>query len=199
MNNFCFLITFCFILLGCASKKVTINLDKDIRTHAYLTNTSSFKPRTIHLEIKNFKDLRKKGNQIGEMKSGMSNKLTPIELDRDLGRYLQDDFEKGFIKRGLIFSGKKSLILRGEIERFWVEEVSKNYGVEHSQCQIQLSFELIEKKSQFVKWQGSYNSKLLAKGTIGDTSSNNAPTLKSCVNEVVEKLVRDPKFQKHIF
>ena len=73
----------------------------------------------------------------------------------------------------------------------FVEEVIEKYKPERAKCKVDLNFHIT---SPSAKWSGNFWTEFTSAGDLSDGTERLSPTLASCMNAVVEKLVSDQKF-----
>ena len=78
-----------------------------------------------------------------------------------------------------------------EIKKFRVYEVIEKMQPERAKCQLELGFK-IENGNR--NWSGSYLTEFLSGGDMTDATERLAPTMASCLNDLIEKMVNDEKF-----
>ncbi len=146
--------------------------------------------------VTDFEDVRPIQDRVGEAKTGLSNTTTPIVLQGSTSDYVRERIETGLRKRGVAIRADSSLQLRGRIVELWVNEIvdSKNTGTERSQCHVKLNLEFFGQTQKLPLWSGEIVVTAASKATFLDTTDLNGPMLESCMNEVLEKLVREEKF-----
>lgn len=187
------------LLVSCASySSLTLAPSKMLPLEDFDTVTMGEMHR-VPFKLGEFNDKRADPNVVGMAKTGLSNITTPVHIDGGSVVYLKERLESGLRKRGLLISGASEATLSGSILDMWVDEVvdTKHTGTERSQCRMKVALEFSPKDdAQSGRWSGVVEVVAASKSTFLDTTDVNGPMLESCMNELLEKLMREEKFQK---
>ena len=177
------------ILLACSSTSLTLS-NKDLlpyKESSQLTKLN-FEP-AIALNITEVIDKREAKN-FGFAYTGVQYTKTPIHFDQPLGLMTKNYLMDALSLRGIRFL-EEGATLQVEVKKFWVHEVIEKYQLEKAKCEMSLVFHLDRGDK---KWSGEYWTEFLSGGDLSDGTERLAPTLASCMNEVIEKLIKDEKF-----
>jgi len=101
----------------------------------------------------------------------------------------------GLTKRGFSVNEMDGVALEVVINELWVEELIEKYQPEKAKCKANVTVYLKEGNTS---WNGNYWTEIISPGDLGDGTEKLAPTFASCLNEIVEKLVKDPSFTKNL-
>lgn len=185
------------LLTSCASNSVLLK-NKDLIPYGESQKITRLKGQFNSIALGSVTD-GTNSKEIGTAFSGAS--YTPVKV------YLHGESKVGYIKNYIsdALSNRNILIFNQEdshqlsldivINKFWVEEVIEKFKPERAKCVVDLSFSIVgENKS----WKGTVWGNFLSPGDLSDGTTRLGPTLASCMNEVVEKLVHDKKFISNI-
>lgn len=188
---------FCGIALlsaSCAQQKVMVKTDA--QPFKDLNQLSSLPQSSAPLKITAVKDLRNKGFAVGEALTGARFKSTPVFTEEKPEEFIQSYFIKGLKERGaLIVAQDQAIDLQVEVNELWVEEVIEKFQPERARCKA--SFEFIGKSSA-EEFRSKVWTEVTSPGDMGSATEKLGPTLASCMNSVIEKLVKDKKFREFI-
>ncbi len=138
---------------------------------------------------------RRDRQHIGKAYTGVQYQETPINLDKSLKPFLKSYLTDAFEMRNIRFNAASDLELKVEVEKFWVEEVIEKFQPEKAKCIVQMNFHINGKKQ---KWSGQFWTEFTSAGDLRDGTERLPPTLASCMNDIVEKVVNDKKFLKNL-
>lgn len=182
------------LFTSCATKVVIIKTEglvplKDFAKVTYVSgNDFDFKMGT-------FSDERQIKDSIGIAHTGARDEKTPIQSDIPLTDYVSSRLNSLMEKRGFIIKDESQYTLSGEIKEFWISETAGAIFDERSHCNVKLAIALKTEKKGAVNWLGEFSVKATSKSTIGDTTTLDGNMMESCMNLIVEKIIRDPRLQ----
>lgn len=141
-------------------------------------------------ELRSVKDKRDRAS-IGKAFTGVKYDITPINLNRPVNMHVRQFLENAFEMRNLNTKPGSELKMDVEINHIWVEEVIEKFKPERAKCKVDMSFHITGGNK---KWSGNFWTEFTSGGDMSDGTERLAPTLASCMNSLVEKLVSDKKF-----
>ena len=141
------------------------------------------------------RDLRENKADIGHGLTGSTYSKTPIYLAHGVNAFMESYFKKAFEQRNIVVSKDSLNKLEIEIHELWVKEVIEKFKPEKAQCKANMSFKVTNTKGS---WTGKKWVQFLSGGDMTDGTERLAPTLASCLNDLVEKIVNDIEFKKMI-
>ncbi len=150
---------------------------------------------TLIFSIAKVVDERQDTSSVGLGKTGASNLATPIHVQGGATHYVSYKLENGLKQRGISLNAKSENKLVTRIDELWVGEMVDGKVGEKSYCKIKLHFDLFLADETLAKWSGDISVSASSNGTLFDATSLNARMLESCMNELLEKLIREPSFQ----
>tara|TARA_R110000868_G_scaffold61524_2_gene186942 strand:- start:2128 stop:2724 length:597 start_codon:yes stop_codon:yes gene_type:complete len=150
---------------------------------------------TLIFSIEKVVDERQDRNSVGLGKTGVSNLATPIHVQGGATNYVSVKLINGLKQRGISLTPSSENKLITRIDELWVGETSDGKVGEKSYCKIKLHFDLFLAGETLAKWSGDVSVSASSNGTLLDATSLNAKMLESCMNELLEKLIREPSFQ----
>lgn len=122
----------------------------------------------------------------GKGLTGVQYAETPIVTDVSFQKFFEDYLIAALEMRNVIVTDQASLGLEVDVKELWVEEVINKFQPEKAKCRANLTFHL---KDSSQKWSGNFWTEFTSAGDLSDGSERLAPTLASCMNEIIEKLV----------
>lgn len=150
----------------------------------------------LAFDITQITDERGEKGNIGFAKTGVSNVATPINIQGGVEEYVKGRLVNGLKKRGVALRPQSEAELRIKILDLKIlEEIDGQGPAERSACVVKLQLNMHFNQDPLPKWTGEIAVKANSKGTIFDATDLGGPMLESCMNEFVEKLIREPKFQ----
>ncbi len=181
------------IVSGCTSKTI------QVKTSDWQTDLETSIPHAekLNLCIETFSDVRgvAEENVIGEGKTGMFNKSTPIVIDGSVAdlstRVLREAFtDAGF---SLVDEPGADVILRGRINSFWVQEFATGFGPEQTEAEVEFDVVLVDKMRGKNIWFDVKKARVTSKPSGIDITSQNQKVIAQALNEVVAAVVSDAK------
>lgn len=141
------------------------------------------------LKINQILDRRDK-IELGFAFTGVKYQKTPINLNIPLKDYLKGYFVNGLEMRNISVVDQSLMLMDIEINEVWVQEVIEKFKPERAKCQVDMTFHINAPNS---KWSGNFRTEFTSAGDLSDGTERVAPTLASCLNALLEKLVTDDK------
>lgn len=178
------------LLLSCASSTYTIKKN-ELVPYKESSHVSKVLGKTKTIRIIELVDKREV-LQLGEAFTGVEYQKTPVSLDEDFNLFLKKYFKESLEIRDIVETDMADLELQIVVHEVWVKEVIERFQAERAMCRVSMSFHL---KGPREKWSGNFWTEFTSAGDLSDGSERLAPTLASCLNDIVEKLVRDEKFK----
>lgn len=132
---------------------------------------------------------------IGEARTGFRYKKIPVYLSQELKTFLEQKLVSEFSQRGVTLTTEEApLKLIVTVNSFWVEEYfPEKKAAEAARCNVNLNFDIQGASRKFLMnaWQ-EYTSP----GKFINGTDLLAPTLATCLNDVIEQVIKNPKFNK---
>lgn len=178
-----------FVMVGCASQSLTLK-QTELTPYKDANQLTRLNGVAAPIQIISVEDKRST-NVYGSAYTGVQYQKTPLVFDASLDSLIRDYMKTAFSHRDIVLSQDSGTPLQVNVEELWVEEVIEQFQPEKAKCSVKLSFH-INKPAK--KWSGSYWAEYTSPGDMGDGTEKLTPTLASCLNEVVEKLIKDEKF-----
>lgn len=182
-------------VLSCANVEVVNIEKKELKAYPDFNKITFASSETSSFEIVDVIDARLKKSHIGEAMVGLQFKKTPVKLYKDTALFLKDYFYSSLSARNFTLSDGSENKVTIIINKLWVDELIEKYKPERAKCVLDLSFNMknFKGESTIKLW-----NTIISKGDLGDGTSKLAPTLASCLNEAVEKLVKNSSLYKFL-
>lgn len=182
------------LMSGCAQQKVVLkNKEEPFKEFSAKSSVSA---ATLPIKIASVTDAREKGSAIGEALTGARYLKTPV-----YGSENPEVFVKGYLEEALrnreflLVDNDEKVELNIVIKELWVEEVIEKYQPERAKCRISLE---VNAQRESASYTGGFWSEIVSPGDLGDATEKLGPSLASCMNTLVEKIVADEKFASFI-
>ncbi len=182
-------------LLGCAStQQITLSSDdlKPLKQYAKITSVTT---DGFSLDISQVTDLRENKKVIGQAYTGFTDSKTAIEFNESLETLVKKQLKQALKQRGIGVSTSGEYILSAQIEKFWLEEITTGLGPREYECEVKMNFNINTTAQVKSKWSGSFWSKITSGTENQEGRDKKSATIASCLNQVVEKLIRDKPLQ----
>jgi uncharacterized lipoprotein YajG len=177
-------------LISCAQGKITLK-ENELHPFKEFSQKTLVNKKMKSIQIDSVVDQRENKDYIGEALTGVNYKKTPVSLKQTTTDFVNNYFVEAFERRGLQTSKIDGVKLSIHINELWVQEIIQKYQPEKVGCKANFSlFTQLGSSS----WKGSYWVDIVSPGDMGDATEKIAPTLSSCLNEIVEKIVNDKQF-----
>jgi hypothetical protein len=181
------------ILASCSTSNYLLK-EKDILPYKETNNLTRSNQELKAFKINVIKDMRRDVS-FGNAYTGVKYQKTPIVMNSTVQTFTKVFFNSAFAMRNIHTSEDAQINLNIDIKEIWVEEVIEKFQPEKAKCRVEMIFHIDSPKKQ---WNGSYWTEFLSAGDLSDGTERLGPTLASCLNQLVEKLVNDDKFIKMI-
>ena len=169
---------------------------------SYLLDNSKFTPfkefnktsmfdRSSEVMSLSIVDGREDKQFLGMAKTGARYTETPFVAEVTPQIFLETFYTKELSRRGLTLSGSAEAQIEIVINELWVDEIQEKFKGERARCQIDLS---LFAKKDIKSFKGSYWAKIESAANLSDGTDHLTPTLASCLNVSIEKIVKDVKF-----
>jgi hypothetical protein len=177
------------LLTSCATKTILIGQSqllpyKEANQLTKLENIS----KAVDLKIVETKNLSK---NLGVGYTGVTYDKTPIQFEGDPQRALSAFFTSALEMRNISLNAASGVKMEIHINELTVNEVIQKFQGEKAGCKVNATFYVEDANT---KWSGKFWTEFLSASDLREGTERIAPTLASCLNEVVEKLVKDEKF-----
>ncbi len=184
-------------LSGCASHDLILKKEAFTPLKQY-SKVSKVVRAESSVHINKFIDKRKDKGPIGSALTGFFAKPTPIEFEKSLESYVLDEMNTGLRERGVSVSSVTGgdFDLNGEIQEFSIEETTVGLGPQEAKCSVKLELSLWDNRKEVMRWKGSFYVNLTSGGKVMDGGEKFAPTIASCMNEILEQVINKKKFQE---
>ncbi len=197
MKNLPLLLLFMTALTSCASHDLILKKEK-LTPFKQFSRVTKVATDGFSIHVEKFVDKREKRESVGEGITGFFSELTPIQFEDSLESFVLAQMKSGLKERGFSVSSVTGgdFDLKGEIEEFWIEETTVGLGPEEAECRVKMNLALWDRVKSTPLWNGSFRVKLNSGGKMWDGGEKFAPTVASCMNEVLEQLIRKKNFQE---
>lgn len=185
----------CLVAVSCAYTSMELVPDKMQPLDDFSTITM-VSGNSLIFAVDAVEDLREVQDKVGLGKTGASNLPTPITVQNGAAVYVQLKLRQGLKKRGISLQEESENKLKTKIHELWVGEMKDGKVGEKSYCKVRLELELHIPGEVNPKWHGDLSVQASSNGTLLDATSLNGRMLESCMNEAIEKLIREEKFQQ---
>lgn len=175
--------------MSCATSVYKINTN-ELLPYKESSQITKITEKLSAIKINSVKDKRDRLN-IGKAYTGVQYNETPINLNESVQVYVKNFMENALTMRNIEVDPYSQNLFDVEVNHIWVEEVIEKFKPERAKCKVDLSFHLT---ADGKKWSGNFWTEFTSAGDLSDGTERLAPTLASCMNAVVEKLVLDEKF-----
>lgn len=185
MKNF-LLVMVVVLISSCAQNQIVLS-GKELP----YTTSASVTPvvmGTKNLEIVEVVDNRE-NKDVGIARTGVQYRETPVKLAQDMDAFVKDFFQTALYKRNIMLTDEAPIKLQIIINKLWLSEVLNNN--EAAKCEANFSFIAHEKDRT---WKGNVWTEYQSRGDLSDGTDKLGPTLATCMNNIVEKLVTDSTF-----
>lgn len=122
--------------------------------------------------------------------TGVKYQKTPVTLEVPVKDYIRSYIQNALEMRNIMVVNESQILLNIELNHIWVEEVIEKFRPERARCKVDMSFHLTGPNK---KWSGNFWTEFTSGGDLSDGTEKVAPTLASCLNALMEKLVTDDK------
>ncbi len=180
--------------VSCAQHQITLKSEEVVPFNEF-SKVSRVGSGLKTISISSTTDNREKKDQVGMALTGVKYKETPIVINSVVSDYVKEYLILSLTDRGFAINNIDGIGLDVVINELWVEEVIEKYQPEKAKCKANFTFYL---KEGNVAWNGNYWTEIVSPGDLSDGTEKIAPTFASCLNEVVEKLVKDSAFIKNL-
>lgn len=182
------------LFISCAQQRITLRTEEIVPFDEFSEVTHTGQGlKTI--SISSLTDNREKKDLIGTALTGVKYTKTPIVMGATVSDYMKEYLTHALTERGFAVNDMDGVNFEVVINELWVEEVIEKYQPEKAKCKANFTFYT---KVGDVAWNGNYWTEIISPGDLADGTSKIAPTFASCLNQVVEKLVKDPDFIKNL-
>lgn len=183
------LIILLVLAVGCAQPKLFLN-EKDAVALKEFSKTTQIKT-SKSFKINQITDNRPNKMAIGMGKTGVSYTDTPLELNMPFKEYFKSFLTTSFAQRGVMVDELGEVDLDFVVNELWVDELIEKYQPERAKCKVNIT---VYSKVTNSTWSGNYWTEITSPGDLADATERLAPTLASCMNEIIEKLAKDQSF-----
>jgi uncharacterized lipoprotein YajG len=180
------------LLTSCAVNSYKLQKEK---MTPYEVEITRIEQKVTPLEISEVMDKRGK-QDLGTAYTGVQYSATPIELDVPLTLFVKDYMNESLQKRNIPVVTQSDIKLAIQIEEFSIGELIEKMKPERAKCQIQFRVLMERPKGTF---SGNYRVEYISAGNTAENGTKKLePTLATCLNDITEKLIQDPKFQNFV-
>lgn len=182
------------LFVSCAQSQIRLK-SEEVVPFSEFSKMSRVGTNLKTVSIVSVTDNRENKNHIGMALTGVKYSKTPIVIDSPVSQYVKEYLIMGLTNRGFSVNDMDGVNLEVVINELWVEELIEKYQPEKAKCKANITVYLKENNTS---WNGNYWTEIISPGDLGDGTEKLAPTFASCLNEVVEKLVKDSAFTKNL-
>lgn len=174
------------LTIGCAQQKVMLTGAE--KPYENSVTETPVRVATKKLHIVEVLDNRTEMS-LGEARTGVQYSKTPVLLDKSMANFLSKYFKDEFYKRNILTTVSGGVEFKIMLNKLWLSEVLDN--TEAAKCEANFSFYAVDGAKT---WKGNVWTEFQSKGDLSDGTEKLGPTLTTCLNNVVEKLVADKSF-----
>lgn len=178
------------LLVSCAQTQVSVK-NSEVKPFKEFSKITKVSDNFKSIVIDSVVDKREDQSAIGSALTGVKYEKTPVMLETSTDVYVKEYITQAFNRRGLFVTEIDGIKMSVHINELWVEELIEKYQPEKAKCKANLSVFIDEGKKS---WKGNYWIEIVSPGDLADGTEKIAPTLGSCLNEIVEKMVNDKGF-----
>jgi hypothetical protein len=173
-------------MAGCGASMKQLDID-------YLPEATSNEPipsaDRITLHVEELTDMRdnKAENLVGEAKTGIFNKSTPITIEGTVAALCTKELREALATCGFRIVDAPEMadvVLRGRINAFWIQEYVTGYSLEHSEAEVELDVALFPSMEEDPLWYDVKRSFETSKPQMDATAIN-----ESLMNQAFRKTV----------
>ncbi|MCO4754699.1 MAG: hypothetical protein KC478_09450 [Bacteriovoracaceae bacterium] len=183
-----------FVLVSCAQQSVVLD-KKYLHPYEDFDTTTVVSVASLPIKLEGLVDQRKV-KSVGIARTGAQFKKTPVFFDAAFVEVYKNHLRNELSKRNvLMVNSDQKAEMNVMIKEFWTEEILEKFQPEKAGCKISLEVQMIKGEEEY---RGVFWTQITSPGDLGDATEKLAPTLASCMNSIVEKIVNDQKFIKFI-
>lgn len=191
VNAFLFVI----VLSSCAQQRVTLK-DQRLAPYEGFRDVTYLPFATLPVKLEAVSDNRKVQSAVGEARTGAQFKKTPVNFEDSFLEVFKDYLRNELKKRNvLMVMEDHQVVMSVSVKELWVEEVLEKYQPEKARCHIKIEVFASKDKNEY---SGTFWTEMVSPGDLGDATEKLGPTLASCMNLAVEKIVNDKKFVEFV-
>ncbi len=183
-----------FLMVSCAQQKVVLQ-DVNLIPFEDFSKVTTLDQATLPVKLFELIDQREKMG-VGEARTGAQFKETPVEFRNGFSEYFKDYIKNSLKRRNvlMVMSDEKAL-MSITVKEFWTKELLERFQPERATCKISIDVKVQKNGDEY---NGSFWTEVKSPGDMGDATEKLAPTIASCMNIIVEKIVNDQKLLKFI-
>ena len=178
-----------FWLVSCAAGSIVVK-ETDLKPYKDSAQVTKSDSGRTSIEIESVRDLRA-SKDTGFGYTGVKYHKTPITLENPVETFVQDYITDQLELRNIEVLAGAATKLEISIVTFQVYELIEKFKPERAKCELQLEFKM---RNNTKYWDGNYSENYLSAGDLTDGTKRLAPTLASCMNSLMEKLIHDDTF-----
>jgi uncharacterized lipoprotein YajG len=157
----------------------------------------------VSLCIEEFIDVRgaPEPNVVGQAKTGMFNRKTPVRIGVEIERLAIHAFREAFSDAGFNLvddQNNADLVFKGRINTFWVQEYSTAWAPQHSEAEVEFDVVLIDKARAKNIWFDVKKALAVTKPTTMDITLENERIICEAFNQVVSSVVKDSELAQAV-
>lgn len=181
---------FLLMVTSCASSNILIKKEELVpyKDSSQITKVNQGK---MELTIQSVSDLRA-SKDIGFALTGVQYTKTPLLIDKPVEVFIQDYISDQLELRNIEVLNDSPTRMEISIVNFQVYELAEKFQPEKAKCELQLDFKMNQNAKS---WNGSYATEYTSAGDMKDGTTRIAPTMASCFNNLVEKMINDQEFR----
>jgi uncharacterized lipoprotein YajG len=182
------------LITGCASRSIILK-QNSLLPYKEMSQVTKVPFNTKTVTLTKIHDSREV-KTFGKGFTGVQYEETPVVVDTSFNQFFDDYLVNALELRNIVVaSDGGALELEVDVRELWVEEIIDKFKAEKARCRANLTFHV---KKQEEKWSGNFWTEFTSAGDLSSGSERLAPTLASCMNEIVEKLVVHKEFKNII-
>jgi uncharacterized lipoprotein YajG len=182
------------LFVSCAQNQVILKRDQ-LKPFNEFSIKTKVADDLKSITIKQVIDARENQTSLGTALTGVQYKKTQIEVGQAPMDYVKSELLQGLVGRGVALNDDYGVAVEVTVNQLWVEELIEKYQPEKAKCNANFTFSINTPKKM---WKGNYWTEITSPGDLSDGTVKIAPTLASCMNVIIEKLVNDKTFIENL-
>ncbi len=192
MKELLFAIT--LLTISCAQQKVVLK-EQNLIPYEDFSKVTILNEATMPIKLSALVDQRNVA-EVGQARTGAQFKKTPVEFKYNFSEYFKDYLRNSLSRRNvLMVMTDEKAVMSIVVKEFWTKEVLERFKPERASCKIAIDVKVVKEDDSY---SGSFWTEVKSPGDMGDATEKLAPTIASCMNIIVEKIVNDKNLLEFI-
>jgi hypothetical protein len=180
------------LAVGCSSQSVVLEPSVQSYEKINLKNNENLSPINLVRVINNTGE-----ETLGEARTGAQYRKTPVLASESPEKLAELLLTKAFQDQRIIFDESSPYHMKVTINKLWLSEVLERN--EAAKCELELYFEMSHESKTTSSlatknWNNTTKVTYQSQGDLQDATEKLAPTLTTCINIAVEKVVGSDDF-----